>query len=98
MPWNLPFQLDDGSQTSKRISESEEGFIDPATRQKAGRLGMGLASGTVNSPGGRDSAIVIVVFGSAKAARLSQVVAAPDNRIGKMTVVATKARFMGCSF
>ena len=53
MPWNLPFQLAEGSQTSKRISESGLGLMTPSTRQKAGRLGIGLKPGAVNSPAGR---------------------------------------------
>ncbi len=36
---------------------------------------MGLAPGSVNSPAGRDSARLTVVFGSAKLPRLSQVAA-----------------------
>src|ERR1700692_1052029 len=98
MPWNLPFQLEEGSQTSKRMSESEEGFIDPAMRQKAGRLAIGLAPGGVNSPAGRDSAMVIVLFGSARAARVSQVAALPRETIRTAKTAAKLPEFMDCSF
>src|SRR4051812_41839242 len=76
MPWNLPFQLEEGSHTSKRMSESVEGLMDPATRQKAGRLGMGRVPGAENSPGARVSALAMVVCGRARVERLSQVAAA----------------------
>ena len=75
MPWNLPVQFETGSQTSNRISESEDGFSDPATRQNAGRFARGLAPGGVNSPAGRDSATAIVAFGNPRVASLSQVTA-----------------------
>ena len=98
MPWNLPFQLEEGSQTSKRISESEEGFIDPAMRQKAGRLASGFAPGGVNSPAGRASAMVIVLFGSASEARLSQVAALPGETIRMEKTMAKLVDFMCWSF
>src|SRR5580704_2534680 len=49
--------------------------MDPATRQKAGRLAMGLPPGGTNSPADRDSAVVMVVCASDRAPRLSQVAA-----------------------
>ena len=55
-PWNLPFQLDAGIQTSNWISESEDGLIMPDTRQNAGRLGIALPPGALNAPAAMGSA------------------------------------------
>src|SRR5581483_11753618 len=52
--------------------ESLVGLIIPATRQNAGRLGMGLPSGGVNEPAGTASATVIVAPDSASLARPAQ--------------------------
>jgi hypothetical protein len=50
-PANLPFQFWSGSQTSKRICDALVGAITPATRQKGGRLAIGLVEpGGVNEP------------------------------------------------
>jgi hypothetical protein len=70
-PWNLWFQPEAGSQASKRIFESAEGVIIPATRQNAGRLSIALSPGGVNDPAGTAWAAVIFVSGSVSAARLS---------------------------
>src|ERR1039457_2507015 len=75
-PWNLPFQLEAGIQTSKWISESDEGLITPATRQNAGRLDMALPLGGVKLPAGTDSARVMDVAGRSSLFRVSQVWAA----------------------
>src|ERR1019366_6416420 len=75
-PWNLPFQLETGIQTSNWISESDDGVMTPATRQKAGRLGMALPLGGVKLPAGTDSARVMDVAGRSSLFRASQVWAA----------------------
>ena len=87
-PINFPFQLEAGIQTSNLISESVEGLVITATRQKAGRSlaatlvmppresGDGKGDGGVNAPAETIWAKVIVVFGSLSAIRLSQAVAA----------------------
>ena len=55
------------------------GLMVPATRQKAGILGIGFTFaarvGGVNSPAGRDSAMVTLILGNARTDRLSQVAA-----------------------
>src|ERR1700733_13038420 len=80
-PWNLPFQPSTGSQTSILMSESLLGRRVAATRQKAGRL-LGETGDGMNPPGGMANAraatgwaTVMVVSGSARDARLSQVAA-----------------------
>src|SRR5580704_19467770 len=87
-PINLPFQLEAGIQTSNLISESVEGLVTAATRQKAGRSlaatrimpprapGDGKGDAGVNAPAKTIWAKVIVVFGSLSEIRLSQGVAA----------------------
>src|SRR5580704_3415673 len=87
-PINLPFQLEEGIQTSNLISESVEGLVTAATRQKAGRSltatmvipprepGDGKGDGGVNAPAETIWAKVIVVSGSLSAIRLSQGVSA----------------------
>ena len=87
-PINLPFQLEAGIQTSNLISESAEGLVTAATRQKGGRSlaatmvmpprkpGDGKGDGGVNAPAETIWTTVIVVFGSLSAIRLSQAVAA----------------------
>src|ERR1022692_4980142 len=75
-PWNLPFQLEAGIQTSNWISESDEGLITPATRQNAGRLDMALPLGGVKLPAGTDSARVMDVAGRSSLLRASHVWAA----------------------
>src|SRR5450755_2891705 len=94
MPWNFPFQLEERSHTSNWMSESDEGFIDPATRQKAGRLANGLPLGGANSPAGLDSAILIVLFGSASEARLSQVAAPAWATVMTEKTIAKTADFI----
>src|SRR5579862_1052650 len=49
--------------------------MEPATRQKAGRLGIAFAPGGVNSPAGRLSARLMTVCGTWRVERLSQVAA-----------------------
>src|ERR1017187_10295996 len=75
-PWNLPFQLAAGIQTSKLISESDDGLMTPATRQKAGRLDTALPLVGVKPPAGTASARVMEVAGSSSLFRVSQVGAA----------------------
>src|SRR5438552_4185446 len=58
--------------------ESLVGLITPATRQNAGRPGIGAPVGGANVPAGIAVAIVIVVYGNANAARLSQSSALAD--------------------
>src|SRR5580692_8198032 len=79
--WNFPFHPAAGSQTSTLMSESSLGFKVAAMRQKAGRslkstAGAGVPPnvlpGGVNSPAATDWASVMVVFGRASEARLSQ--------------------------
>src|SRR5580704_16727685 len=99
-PWNLPFHPSDGSQTSILMSESLLGRKVAATRQKAGRLlgetgdGMNPPPGIVNAPAATVCASVMVVSGSAKDARLSQVPAwawaAPESAITAGTLIAKR--------
>jgi len=56
------------------------GWIDPATRQNAGRLEKAVPSGAVNGPAGTETAVVIVVSASERFAIPSQVEAA-NNRL-----------------
>src|ERR1035438_10875591 len=72
-PWNLPFQLEAGIQTSNWISESDDGLMTPATRQKAGRLDRALPAGGVKLPAGTDSARGMEGAGGASFFRGSQV-------------------------
>jgi hypothetical protein len=82
----LRFHPDAGSQTSILMSESLVGFNVAATRQNAGRslkatTGGGppvVSPGGVNLPAATGCASVIVVFGNASDAMLSQVVAQHD--------------------
>src|SRR5580704_4981673 len=96
---NFPFQPDAGIQTSILMSESRDGFSVAATRQNAGRpltactkaVGAGgppEAMGIVNAPASTARASVIVVFGSASDARLSQVWPAAWVATGAATISA----------
>src|SRR6266576_4660348 len=77
--WNFPFQPDAGIQTSTLMSESLVGLSVAATRQNAGRFLNGslcaapppCVAGVTNAPMATDSAIEIVVLGSASDLRLS---------------------------
>src|SRR5262245_2506277 len=75
---NLPFQPASGSQTSILMSDSLDGFSVAATRQNAGSsrntAPSPLASGGVNAPARTGAACVIVAFGTASRASLSQAV------------------------
>src|SRR5689334_18415520 len=70
-----------GSQTSILMSESLDGVSVAATRQNAGRLSYGFAprpracTGATNAPAATVCAIVIVVCGSERFERSSQVAA-----------------------
>jgi hypothetical protein len=75
-PANFPFHPEAGIQTSNWIFESAVGWIDPATRQNAGRLEKAVPSGAVYGPAGTETAIVMVVSGREKFANPSQVDAA----------------------
>ena len=57
------------------MSESLVGVIEPATRQNAGRAEKVVPSGAVNGPAGTETAAVMVVLGSERPARFSQVAA-----------------------
>src|SRR5579863_5176901 len=72
-----PVQPVCGSQTSNLISESLVGLMLPATRQKGTGIGFdpAAARGGVNAPAASDCAIVIVVLGSLRLARPSQLIA-----------------------
>src|SRR5215510_6319930 len=72
MPCSLPFQREAGIHTSKRMSESFDGLMLPATRQSAGTVSVAPA-GVLNGPAATDSAVVIVVLGSVRDVRLSHV-------------------------
>src|ERR1700680_2499324 len=63
--WNLPFQLDIGSQVSDLMSESCDGVRVNATRQNAGRSANSAAApaGGLNCPAGTTCAEVTAVFG-----------------------------------
>src|ERR1700720_3705899 len=63
--WNLPFQLDMGSQVSVLMSESCEGVRVNATRQNAGRSANSAAApaGGLNCPAGTTCAEVTDAFG-----------------------------------
>jgi len=74
-PWNLPFQIAAGIQISIPMSESLLGVRLAATRQNAGMLGKIWPSGALYVPAGIDCATVMVVFGSLRLIRLSQVAA-----------------------
>ena len=54
------------------MSESGVGVSVAATRQNAGRAGIGGPSGGRNAPAGKDSAIVTIVFDSFDFDRLAQ--------------------------
>src|SRR5690242_16693864 len=75
---NLPFQPSAGSQTSKRMSESGVGLIEPVARQNAGSFAKSApgppneGTGDLNAPAATASTPEIVVFGTASAARASQ--------------------------
>ena len=71
-PANLPFHLSSGSQTSKRIRDSDVGAMTPATRQNGGSpLITFVDPGGVNDPPLLASAVVIVVAGSCCRTRLA---------------------------
>src|SRR6476619_3657528 len=71
-PANFPFQLSNGSQTSKTICDSGVGAMTPATRQKGGRLPIRFVDPAgVNDPVLIASAVVIFVPGSCCRARLA---------------------------
>ena len=71
-PANFPFQLSNGSQTSKTICDSGVGAMTPATRQKGGRLPITFVDpAAVNDPVLIASAVVIFVLGSCCRARLA---------------------------
>src|SRR5262245_12624762 len=82
---NFPFHPDAGIQTSILMSESLDGVSRAATRQNAGRRfrisalngpgAPGCAGGCGNCPAATACAIVIVVFGRVRLARLSHVAA-----------------------
>ena len=56
-PANFPFQLSNGSQTSKTICDSGVGAMTPATRQKGGRLPITFVDpAAVNDPEVRKAA------------------------------------------
>src|SRR5439155_2401411 len=67
---NLPFQPSVGIHTSKRMSESLVGRIDPATRQAV------VTIAGLKVPAGTTVAVVIVVSGRPRLAKLSQDVGA----------------------
>src|SRR5688572_3452998 len=99
-PWNLPFQLASGNHTSIFMSESPDGLNVAVTLQNAGSCVKSAvggapgrpASGEVNAPAATDCASVIVVFGSERRSRLSQVAACEsDNE--KRTSNRLKLRF-----
>src|ERR1051325_12039833 len=76
-PMNLPFQPSAGIHTSILISESEDGPIVAATRQKAGSRRNaaccpGLRLGSVNAPAATASALPTVTAGKESADRPSQ--------------------------
>src|ERR1700730_12237107 len=91
MPMKLPFQTETGIQSSNSMSESGDGLMVAATRQKAGNsegammvsaprgpaLGKGI--GGLNPWSATDWANVIAVDGNFKAARFSHVVAAASS-------------------
>src|SRR5689334_16900777 len=86
-----------GSQTSILISESGTGVSVAATRQNPGRLRndcgclpLGAGRGDVNAPAAIVSAMVIVVFFSFRAVRLSQV-AAPKTGATPHAAVASSS-------
>jgi hypothetical protein len=64
--------------------ESGVGLITPVTRQKAGRLAMGLLSGGVKLPLGTDTALAMDAPGSVKLASASQDVAADADAAAAM--------------
>src|SRR5579862_2636134 len=85
-PSNLWFQPAAGSQTSNSMWESADDWMTPVTRQKAGMAlkkpegpspggDGGVPGGSVNAPAAMVCAAVIVVDGSFRLARLSQVAA-----------------------
>src|SRR5690349_16500491 len=93
----FPFHPFSGSQTSILISESAAGVIVAATRQNAGRLRkdwgcfpLGAGRGDVNVPAATVSAIVMAVFFSLRAVRLSQV-AAPKTGAAPHAAVANSS-------
>src|SRR5262245_31491262 len=102
--WNLPFHPASGNQTSTLMSESLDGRIVAAMRQKAGRPrktcaaagGAATAAGGANAPASTTLAIVMVVCGSAIDARLSHEAAAPRVRTlraaARMTAHSPPAR------
>jgi hypothetical protein len=64
--------------------ESAAGLMTPVTRQKAGRLAMGLPSGGVKLPVGTDPALAMDVPGNVRRASASQDVAADADAAAAM--------------
>src|ERR1700680_1919392 len=60
------------------MSESSEGLMAAATRQKAGRPRIGFPPGGVKEPGWTDSALFMLVAGSASLAKSSHGVGAAE--------------------
>ena len=75
-PCILPFQFNNGIQTSNLMSESFDGLILPATRHAVAGTRMDWPVGGWNWPTGTEVAMVSVVCGNFSDARLSQVAAA----------------------
>src|ERR1019366_383337 len=91
-PSNFPFQPALGIHTSKRMLESAAGLITPVTRQKAGRLAMGLLSGGVKLSLGTDTALAVDAPGSVRRASASQDVAADADAAAMQAKRAKTAR------
>src|ERR1017187_4038777 len=89
-PSNFPFQPELGNHTSKRIFESGAGLMTPVTRQKAGRLAIGLPSGGVKLPLGTDTALAMDAPGHLRRASASQDVAADPETTATMQAKRTK--------
>jgi hypothetical protein len=82
------------------MSDSAEGWMAPATRQNPGRSAIGLPPGGMNSPADLDSAMFILMFGSDKVARLSQLAASPTEAAVAVMRIAKGTDFIdySCSF
>src|SRR5689334_7252823 len=74
------------------MSESFDGWSDPATRQNDGRLGIAAPTGGVNEPAGTTSAVAILAAGSASLASSPQVAAAAGR--AARTKATTRKAFM----
>src|SRR5689334_23634442 len=98
MPSNFEFQRELGIHTSNSISESADGLIKPATRQKAGRFLKAGLPGGVNEPAGTASAVFIVVFARFSLASASQLVgaacAAKTASASRLTIATWRVRFV----